>query len=63
MKVSLPYDPTWQALTWAKRNCPSYITNDADTETNIKEGYSFVTHINYYFGNENEALMFKLRWA
>ena len=25
--VTLPYDPLWTPLEWAKENCPSYITN------------------------------------
>lgn len=59
--VTLPYDPIWQPLDWAKKNCPSYITNRAperghnDTYNNYK--------INYYFGDEKEALMFALRWS
>ena len=59
LKVTLPYDENWEALTWAKKNCPSYITNDATT---IKLNVPYVTVINYYFGNEKDAIMFQLRW-
>jgi hypothetical protein len=59
MKVTLPYDDNWEALAWAKKNCPSYITNDA---TKITVHIPYVTVINYYFGNEKDAIMFHLRW-
>lgn len=55
MKVSLPYDPTWKALYWAKKNCPSYITNYAS--------YGGNTTIHYCFGNERDAIAFTLRWV
>lgn len=54
MKVSLPYDPTWKALYWAKKNCPSYITNYAS--------YGGNTTIHYCFGNERDVIAFTLRW-
>jgi hypothetical protein len=28
MTVTIPFDPFWEPLHWAKRYCPSYITND-----------------------------------
>jgi hypothetical protein len=66
MKVTLPYDPSWQALAWAKNNCPSYVTNDADT-TRLKPvagGWVRADHrINYYFGNKQDAVIFALRWS
>ena len=34
--VTLPYDPVWTALAWAKENCPSYITNDVSNTTRLK---------------------------
>jgi hypothetical protein len=60
MTVTLPYDPMWQALDWAKQHCPSYITNDVH-----QDGYNTYdrSKIDYFFGNENEALMFMLRWS
>jgi hypothetical protein len=54
--VDLPYEIRWEALDWALKNCPSYITNTAvrhDRDTFF---------IRYYFGNEHDALAFRLRW-
>jgi len=28
MIVTLPYDPAWKALEWAKDHCPDYVTNE-----------------------------------
>lgn len=42
---------TEQMLEWAKKYCPSYITNDA------KDGY-----YRFYFKQEKECLFFKLKW-
>lgn len=53
IKVLLPYDPIWKALLWAKENCPSYITNSSDPEGKIV----------YYFSEENDAVIFTLRWS
>jgi hypothetical protein len=60
MTVTLPYDPMWRAVEWALKNCPSYITNDAHMI-----GYNSYdnTYIDYFFGDKNEALMFKLKWS
>lgn len=60
MTVTLPHDPMWRALDWAKKHCPSYITNDVH-----QDGYNTYdsTKIDYFFGDRNEALMFMLRWA
>jgi hypothetical protein len=59
MTVTLPYDPVWTALTWAKAHCPSYITNDIHMD-----GYNTYDHtkIDYHFADEKDALMFMLRW-
>lgn len=53
MDITLPYDPEWRALQWAKEYCPSYITNKA----------SVGGHIVYYFFNAEDAMMFKLKWV
>ena len=49
------------ALTWAKSNCPSYITNDSTdiSDFSLTSDYIYT----FYFGSEKEALMFKMRWA
>lgn len=60
--VVLPYDPTWKALEWAKQHCSSYITNWNQS----RAGSTFSNRqydIVYYFGNEQDALMFRLRWG
>lgn len=56
MKVTLPYDPEWPALKWAKENCPSYYTNDA-TPVGFDEYY-----VNYYFSEEKDVVAFTLKW-
>lgn len=56
MKVSLPYDVKWEALYWAKKNCPSYITNYASYGNDR-------TVIHYCFGNERDVVAFTLRWS
>lgn len=53
--VVLKYDPSWQALIWAKKHCASYITNNS--------GPGSDTHnIHYYFSDEKDAILFALRW-
>ena len=61
--VTLPYNPTWTELVWVKKHCPSYITNDVHKD--VISGYDTydVQKIDYYFSNEKDALMFRLRWA
>jgi len=60
MTVTLPYDPIWKPLDWAKKYCPSYITNDVHCD-----GYNTYdnTKIDYFFGNEKDAMWFTLRWS
>ena len=53
-KVTLPYDPVWTALDWAKKHCPSYITNKA-MDTGLWQ-------IEYFFGDEKDAVFFSLKW-
>lgn len=48
-------------LTYAKKYCPSYITNDVNLVKH-KDKLSEVC-VNYYFTDEKDALMFRLRWA
>ena len=60
MTVTIPYDPFWAPLEWAKANCPSYITNDMHMD-----GYNTydISKIDYHFSNEKDATLFLLRWA
>jgi len=58
VKVTLPYDPQWKALAWAKEHCPDYITNDVAENVGIQA----VVQIDYFFASERDAAWFKLRW-
>ena len=59
MTVTLPYDPEWTALAWAKEYCPSYITN----EVHINNGeFGKGVCIDYCFSDEKDLILFKLRW-
>lgn len=58
--VTLKYDPVWPALDWAKQHCRSYITNRVHRDGNKTFDN---TRIDYFFVDENDALMFALRWA
>ena len=59
MTVTLPYDPIWEPLEWAKKYCPSYITNDIH-----KHGNSYdAKRIDYFFATEKDAMWFVLRWS
>ena len=60
MIVTIPYDPVWEPLNWAKKYCSSYITNDMHMN-----GYNTYDHtkIDYHFSDEKDALMFLLRWS
>lgn len=60
MKVTLPYDPMWIAVEWAKTNCPNYITNAIHEDENGKKDYR---RIDYFFSVDNEATLFALRWV
>jgi len=59
MKVTLPYDPFWAPLEWAKKHCSSYISNDIHKYDNSYDA----KRIDYFFRDEKEALMFLLRWS
>ena len=45
----------YEPLAWAKKHCPSYITNDA-VQKNGEYYYRF------YFGKEQDQIIFALRW-
>ena len=66
MKVTLPYDPLWTALEWAKQHCPSYVTNEAVGPARTKKvpgGWISDVSIVYYFSDEQDAVFFSLKWA
>lgn len=57
--VSLPYNPSDRTpLDWAKKNCPSYITNSSEPY-HISEPWTVV----YFFSEAEDATMFALRWV
>lgn len=65
MKVTIIYDSSknpdgsyraHEPGTWAKRYCPSYITNAVTFSHDIMR-------IDYYFSDEKDALAFSLKWA
>ena len=58
MTVTIPYDPLWKPLEWAKDHCPSYITNEVH-----RDGDNSVDKIDYFFSDEKDALLFILRWS
>ena len=59
MTVTLPYDPIWAPLEWAKKHCPSYITNDIH-----KYGNSYDNkRIDYFFSDKRDVTMFILKWS
>jgi hypothetical protein len=60
MTVTLPYDPLWQAVDWAKEHCPSYITNAHHKKA---DGQRYLDYIDYFFIDERDAIMFKLKWS
>jgi hypothetical protein len=66
MTVTLPYDPDWKALIWAKEHCSSYITNEAGPARmkSVPGGWVNTSpDIVYSFSNEKDAIMFALRWT
>jgi len=63
-----PYNPEDQShLSWAVKNCPSYITNERNFNegglTKVQGGWVLTTHIDYLFGDEKDAVAFSLRWS
>jgi hypothetical protein len=59
--VTLPYDPLWKPVEWAKKHCPSYITNTMSDKFTGLVGDR--TPVNYYFGDHKDATLFALRWS
>ncbi len=63
-RVTLPYDPVWIALDWAKQHCPSYVTHASgpDRTKKVPGGWVNDASIVYYFNDERDAVFFSLRW-
>jgi hypothetical protein len=55
----------WTALDWAKKNCPSYITNATGPARTKKVPGGWVNNasIVYYFSDEQDAVFFALKWT
>lgn len=64
--VTLQHDRrVLEMLSWAKENCPSYITNTSrrkELATGNHISY-YVYVIDYHFSEERDATWFTLRWA
>ena len=56
--ITLPHVHEWRAMTWAKENCPSYISCTGHLKENHEEGF-----IEYYFSEEKDMTLFALRWS
>ena len=61
MRVTLPYDPVWKHLEWAKEHCPSYITNQVHEENSATK--KLAVRIDYFFSDERDVVLFLLRWS
>ena len=59
--VTLGWTKEEEALTYAKKYCPSYITNNVNLVKH-KDKLSEVC-VDYHFVDEKDALMFRLRWV
>ena len=57
ISVRQPFERIEEMLTWARVNCPSYITNDAVKKDRDDWYYRF------YFGQEKDYLLFALKWS
>lgn len=55
--ITTSFTKRLEMLNWAKKHCPSYITNDVD-----KTDILFST-FRFYFSDEKDYTMFTLRWA
>jgi len=62
MIVTLPYDPAWKALEWAKEHCPDYVTNEVRAHKAWVRPIRPI-QIDYFFSSERDAVFFSLRWV
>lgn len=60
--VTLPYDPVWRALQWAKKHCPSYITNQLHAQS-YDDPFDINRHVDYFFADGQDATLFALKWS
>jgi len=54
------------ASSWARENCPSFegwlVYNHSDNWLNLDDDQEWYIKYDFEFNNEQEALMFQLRW-
>lgn len=60
--VTLRWTKEKEALEYAKKYCPSYITNTVGLVKNHTVKMSEIC-VDYHFADEKDAMMFRLRWA
>ena len=59
--VSLRQDPLFVAAIWARQNCHSYVSMAPIIK---HDGYcQHLQRVDYSFNNEQDAVMFALRWS
>lgn len=57
--VTLPHKYEWHPATWAKDNCPSYLSATA----HICVGRDLpASKVEYHFEDEKDVAIFTLRW-
>jgi len=56
LPVPVEWGPFHNPLSWAKTHCPSYITNDA-----VQRDGDY--YYRFYFGQEQDRVMFLLKWS
>ena len=68
--IAINADNADDAIIWAKENCPSYVTYDTisefkptESEALLIKSFKWVVKYQFYFNNDQDALMFQLRWA
>jgi len=55
--VTIPHIYEWHPGTWAKDNCPSYLSATAYLKENIETAI-----VEYHFADDKDAAIFTLKW-
>lgn len=58
--ATLPHIYQWEATTWAKENCPSYLSATAHL---VEVENTDQSKIEYHFAEQRDLTMFLLRWV
>jgi hypothetical protein len=68
--ITIPANNAWEAVEWAKENCPSYITNDYSVlggRTGYYETGRDIENCDFFFVDDEQGskdmVMFSLKWA